>query len=215
VIGGVCDKQTMDASAFERALITYARVFPLRKGKLRVIDRLWRAAAGRRGTVRLAHLRYGGLKMPCDLAEMIQRQLYFFGTYFLEEHILNCWIRVAKEAKVIFDVGANSGIYSLAALASQPNALVYAFEPTPEIASRLRQTAELNHLYNLIVHESRSDEKQWEVDLAPVPRGLRRKRGDELHYRRNRQAKRRTCANRLSRRLLPRSLYCAYRFAKT
>ena len=84
---------------------------------------------------------------------MLQRQLYFFGTYFLEEHILNCWARIAKEAKVIFDVGANSGIYSLAALASQPNALVYAFEPTPEIASRLRQTAELNHLYNLIVHE--------------------------------------------------------------
>src|SRR5262249_58041931 len=88
--------------------------------------------------VRMAHLRYGGLKMPCDLTEMLQRQFYFFGTYFLEEKILNCWTKAAKEAEVIFDVGANFGIYSLAALASQPNAVVHAFEATPEIAGRLR-----------------------------------------------------------------------------
>jgi hypothetical protein len=42
----------------------------------------------------------------------------------LEEQLLDCWTRVAKEAQVIFDVGANSGIYSLAALASQPNAAI-------------------------------------------------------------------------------------------
>jgi FkbM family methyltransferase len=149
----VCDVETMDVSALEKALIAYARAFPLRKGKLRVIDLLWRTAARGRGTERLAHLRYGGLKMPCDLSEMLQRQFYFFGTYFLEDHILNCWTRAAKEAEVIFDVGANSGIYSLAALASQPNAVVHAFEPTPEIAVRLRKTAQLNHLDNLIIHE--------------------------------------------------------------
>lgn len=151
--GGVCDLQTMDAPVLERALIAYARAFPLRKGKLRVIDQLWRAAAGGRGTARVAHLRYGGLKMPCDLTEMLQRQFYFFGTYFLEEQILDCWTKAAKEAEVIFDVGANSGIYSLAALASQPHAIVHAFEPTPEIAGRLRQTAQLNCLDNLMVHE--------------------------------------------------------------
>lgn len=144
----------MDAPAVERALIAYARRFPMRKGKLRVIDCLWRAAAGNHGTRRMANLRYGGLKMPCDLTEMLQRQFYFFGTYFLEEHILNCWTKAAKEANVIFDVGANSGIYSLAALAMQPNAVVHAFEPTPEIAGRLRQTAQLNRLENLIVHEA-------------------------------------------------------------
>jgi hypothetical protein len=66
VIESVCDMQTMDASALERALITYARAFPVRKGKLRVIDRLWRTAAGRRGTARL--------RVLCDLTEMLQRQ---------------------------------------------------------------------------------------------------------------------------------------------
>jgi FkbM family methyltransferase len=152
-VTNICRTTSMDAPALERALIVYARKFPVRKGKLRLIDCLWRAAAGSCGTARLANLRYGGLKMPCDLTEMLQRQFYFFGTYFLEEQILNCWTKAAKEAEVIFDVGANSGIYSLAALAMQPNAVVHAFEPTPEIAGRLRQTAQLNRLENLIVHE--------------------------------------------------------------
>src|SRR5262249_40858290 len=120
---------------------------------LRAIDRLWRAAAGGQGTVRLAHLRYGGLKMPCDLTEMPQRQFYFFGTYFLKEQVLDCWTEAAKKAEVIFDVGTNTGIYRLAALSSQPNAVVHAFEPTPEIAARLRQTTQLNQLDNLVVHE--------------------------------------------------------------
>ncbi len=142
-----------EAPLFERLLIAYARKFPLRKGKLRVVDRLWRAAAGRRGTMRMANLRYGGFRMVCDLTELLQRQFYFFGTYFVEERILDCWTKEAAQAKVVFDVGANFGIYSLAALASRPDAIVHAFEPTPEIAQRLRETASLNGLDNLTVHQ--------------------------------------------------------------
>jgi hypothetical protein len=48
--------EVLNGAAFERALIAYARKFPLRKGKLRVIDRLWRVASGSRGTARLANL---------------------------------------------------------------------------------------------------------------------------------------------------------------
>jgi FkbM family methyltransferase len=101
----------------------------------------------------MAELRYGGFKMPCNLNEMLQRQCYFFGTYFLEDYILQCWQSAAKGAKVILDVGANAGIYSLAALASQRDAIIHAFEPTPEIAARLRATASLNGLDQLYVHE--------------------------------------------------------------
>jgi len=132
----------------------YARRFPIRRGKLRVIDSLWHAAAGDRGTRRLADLKYGGFKMTCDLSEMLQRQFYFFGTYFLEEHLLHFWENEAKGAEVIFDVGANAGIYSLAALGAQPDAIVHAFEPTPEIAAHLRETANLNGLNNLHIHEA-------------------------------------------------------------
>lgn len=134
--------------------MTYARRFPIRRGKLRVVDSLWQAAVSDGGANRVATLKHGGFKMSCDLSEMLQRQFYFFGTYFLEEDLLDCWAIISKGAKIVFDVGANAGIYSLAAIAVQPDAVVHAFEPTPEIAARLRATAELNHLEGLYVHEA-------------------------------------------------------------
>jgi FkbM family methyltransferase len=143
----------IEPSTFEKLLISYARRFPFRRGKLRAIDALWRVAAGNRDARRVANLRYGGFKMPCNLNGVMQRQFYFFGTYFLEEHVLQCWQNAAKDAKVILDVGANAGIYSLAALASRRDAVIHAFEPTPEIAAGLRATAILNGLGNLYVHE--------------------------------------------------------------
>ncbi len=144
---------SIQPSILEKLLVFYARRFPIRRGKLRVINALWRAAIRSQGTRRLSELKHGGLKMPCDLSEMLQRQFYFFGTYFLEEDILECWENEAKSANVIFDVGANAGIFSLAALAVQGGATVHAFEPTPEIATRLRNTAVLNGLERLHVHE--------------------------------------------------------------
>ena len=146
--------QSSSPSRIESLLVMYARRFPIRRGKLRVINSLWRAAAGDRGTRRLAVLKHGGFKMTCDLSQMIQRQFYFFGTYFLEESLLGCWEKKARGAKVILDVGANAGIYSLVALAMQPDVIVHAFEPTPEIAAHLRETAALNGLDHLRIHES-------------------------------------------------------------
>ena len=141
-------------SMLERALVGYARHAPLNKGKLRLVNALWRLAVGDRERVRIAKLIYGQFEMQCDLNEMLQRQFYFFGTYFVEELHLRCWQTAARRAQIIADIGANAGIYSLAALASQPRAEVHAFEPTPEIAAHLRGTVALNNLDNhLFVHE--------------------------------------------------------------
>jgi FkbM family methyltransferase len=142
----------MEPPILENALIWYARRFPIPGGKLRVINSCWRTAIADNGSLRVATLTHGGLKMRCDLNEMLQRQFYFFGTYFVERDILKCWEIAAKDAKIVFDVGANGGIFSLAALAVQRNATVHAFEPTPEIATRLRETATLNGLHHLHVH---------------------------------------------------------------
>jgi FkbM family methyltransferase len=143
----------MPSPALENLLVLYARHFPIRRGKLRIVDALWRTAVGERDTRRLAHLNHGGFRMECDVSEMLQRQFYFFGTYFLEDALLACWERAARNAAVVFDIGANAGIYSLAAAASQPQATIHAFEPTPEIAERLRKTAASNALPRVHVHE--------------------------------------------------------------
>lgn len=120
---------------------------------MRLVDTVWPIAAGHSGTQRMAHLIYGGCKAPCDIKEMIQRQLYFFGTYYIERDLLDFWSLFARHARIVFDIGANAGIYSLAALAANPESVVHAFEPTPEIATRLRATALANDLTHLQVHQ--------------------------------------------------------------
>ncbi len=144
----------MRPSVLERVLVLYARRFPVRRGKLRVLDALWRMAAARNGTRRVARLKHGDFRMACDLSEMLQRQFYFCGTYLLEEEVLEHWKHAARGARVVIDVGANAGVYSLAALAVNRAAAVHAFEPTPEIAIRLRETASLNQLGQLHVHDA-------------------------------------------------------------
>ena len=146
-------KTVREAGGAERLLVAYARGFPLRRGKFRAVNTLWRLVAGD-DPMRMAQINYGGLRLACDLREALQRQYYFFGTYLLEEHLLEAWRAAARGAKVVFDVGANAGIYSLAALDAEPAAEAHAFEPTPEIAAALRRTAEINGLSRLIVHEA-------------------------------------------------------------
>jgi FkbM family methyltransferase len=164
-------------TTFEKWLIWYARRFRFRRGKLRVVNLLWRIAVGNRSTHRLATLKHGGLKIHCDISQMLQRQYYFFGTYFMEEEILGCWEAEARQARVIFDVGANAGIYSLTALNAQPNAAVYAFEPTPELAAGLRETAALNGLRSLYVHEVAVADKSGHAVLERCRGELRTNEG--------------------------------------
>jgi len=134
----------------EKLLWAYARWFPVSKGKYRLVERLGRGDAGKSDFIRQARLIYGGYTMECDLRKMLQRQFYFFGTYFLEERVLANWGDQAKNASVVFDIGANSGIYSLAAAASNPAALIHAFEATSDIAEHLEGTLARNHLVERI-----------------------------------------------------------------
>lgn len=149
----------------EYCLLRYARDFPFHKGKLRFVDALWKVAVDPLDSARVATLRYGGFKLPCDLREDLQRQFYFFGTYFREKRMLDCWTEAAGGAKIIFDVGANLGIYSFAGLGASPQATVHAFEPTPEIANQLREAAELNDLSNLNVHQVAASSRNGHAKL--------------------------------------------------
>ena len=137
----------------ERCLYLYGRHFPLRKGKMRLVNLLWRKALGGQSPIRMSRLNIGGFTMRCDLSQYLQRQYYFFGTYLVEAKILACWKQFARGAKTIFDVGANSGIYSLASLAASPGAAVHAFEPTHELTLRLMETSKINHISTLRIHE--------------------------------------------------------------
>ena len=53
------------------------------------------------------------------------------------------------EPKIYFDVGANDGRTSLP-MAGDPDWIVYAFEPTPELADQLRARARVCTNYHVI-----------------------------------------------------------------
>lgn len=136
----------------ERALKAYARRFPVQKGKVRVVERLWKQAAGESGHRRTARLD-SGFDIACDLSQQLQRQYYYFGTYWLERAELACWQEVARRSTTVLDVGANLGVYSLAARAANAESAIHAFEPTPAHAAHLRQTVASNGIEGLHVHE--------------------------------------------------------------
>jgi FkbM family methyltransferase len=58
------------------------------------------------------------------------------------------WINLSRRAKVILDIGANTGIYSLSARSINKEAEIYAFEPVDRVYKRLLENRELNN-YNI------------------------------------------------------------------
>ncbi|MEL7067975.1 MAG: FkbM family methyltransferase [Cyanobacteria bacterium J06581_3] len=66
-----------------------------------------------------------------------------------ERPSMNLFIQLAKQSEVVFDIGANTGIYSIASAVNSPQASIYAFEPVPKILDRLNHNIKINHLENV------------------------------------------------------------------
>jgi len=57
---------------------------------------------------------------------------------------MRLWMAAAEHAQVIFDIGANTGVFSLAAQTINPGAKVIAFEPFPRFHDQLQKNVKLN-----------------------------------------------------------------------
>jgi FkbM family methyltransferase len=135
-----------------RAVKAYVRSFPMRRGKQRLVDCSWRLLSSGI-TERETVLRLAGVRMRCDISQQLQRKLYFHGAY--EPDLCAYWLRMAARARVVFDVGANVGLYTLLAAVTNRDAQVHAFEPTDEVRRRLIVNLQLNAVSNVTV-ESRA-----------------------------------------------------------
>jgi FkbM family methyltransferase len=134
-----------------QSLQWYIRYFPIATGKQRLVSAFRRLSKPESVLRQTTLTGYSvPVQMNCDLTKYIQRQLYFFGSYELTESRL--WERFSRQASVIFDVGANVGLYSILAGLNNSLAAVHAFEPTPELQSRLQANISLNGLQNIVVN---------------------------------------------------------------
>jgi FkbM family methyltransferase len=63
-----------------------------------------------------------------------------------EAHELRAWSSLVRGARGVLDIGANTGVYAMLSARLAPDARVFAFEPNPINAERLRENVELNEL---------------------------------------------------------------------
>ena len=76
----------------------------------------------------------------------------------------------AKEASIILDVGAYSGVYSLTALASNPSAHVFAFEPNAPMSQQITESSRLNGFSRrLIVNQCALADYEGFAELQRAP----------------------------------------------
>ena len=73
----------------------------------------------------------------------IENSLYWEGTYEHEAATMRRWTELACDSKVVLDIGANSGVFALAA-AAMGATQVHAFEPLPRVYEILRENFAAN-----------------------------------------------------------------------
>lgn len=101
------------------------------------------------------HLHFKGI-IPVKVDNQHQFRIHHYG-YQVENEIfwagltngwekvsIRLWIQLCRRSEVIFDVGANTGIYSLIAQCMNPQSKVYAFEPVHRVFSKLEENIKLN-----------------------------------------------------------------------
>jgi FkbM family methyltransferase len=96
--------------------------------------------------------------------DYVGRALYFAGEY--DPKITWVLQRVLFPGDCVLDVGANMGVYALAAARIVgPDGSVHAFEPQPDLAELLRESARLNNYTQLTVHACALSDRDGESRL--------------------------------------------------
>lgn len=76
----------------------------------------------------------------------IENEIFWAGiTNSFEKESLKLWIKLCEDAKVILDIGSNTGVYSLVAKAVNPTSKVFAFEPIDRVFDKLQKNISLNN----------------------------------------------------------------------
>jgi FkbM family methyltransferase len=105
--------------------------------------------AHRTGSVR-AELPNGRvLRLWSQADDWVSNQIYWRGWNGYEPETVPVFFELARKARVTIDVGAYVGFFTLLAAHANPNGVVYAFEPMPDVYGRLRRNVALNQLFNV------------------------------------------------------------------
>lgn len=106
----------------------------------------------RSGVLGIVNLNFSGLKfkMFSKRDDGIVTALFFHKNEFSEFRELTLFKELSLKSRVILDIGANTGVYSIISSKTNPMADVYSFEPYSINLERLRTNIEINHLENRV-----------------------------------------------------------------
>lgn len=78
--------------------------------------------------------------------DQIGRALFWRGLEGYEPETMRVLLRLARSSRLFLDIGANTGVHSLAVCAANRECRAYAFEPVPSVFARLKTNLEANGL---------------------------------------------------------------------
>ena len=88
----------------------------------------------------------------------LENSVFWMGVYKgWEPETVKVWEVLSKECRVIIDIGANSGLYSLLAKSVNPRCVVYSFEPSEKMRQVLVGNIDNNHFDIFIRPEALSN----------------------------------------------------------
>ncbi|MES2566585.1 MAG: FkbM family methyltransferase [Bacteroidota bacterium] len=126
-------------------------LIPFKKEIFLILKRCWKPKSSV-----YKHLHFKGvIKVPIDnvisfkmnhYGFQVENDIFWSGlTGEWEKVSLGLWIKLCKNADVVFDIGANTGVYSLIAKALNNEADVYALEPVKRVYEKLIENNQLNN----------------------------------------------------------------------
>jgi FkbM family methyltransferase len=101
--------------------------------------------------------------------EKIENELFWGGDW--ERKSLEIWSSHSRQANLIIDIGANTGVYALAAKAANPAARVIAFEPIVRIADLMRHNVAMNN-YDIQVEAVAVSDRTGTATIHDVADGM-------------------------------------------
>lgn len=104
---------------------------------------------------------YKGARFNLNLSKDVDSRLFYYG---FEEDITDQFVKTLKKGDIVFDIGANIGIYSvLAGKIVGERGLVYSFEPANNAYEILNSNIDLNLLRNIKAYKLGVSESSGQV----------------------------------------------------
>jgi FkbM family methyltransferase len=84
-------------------------------------------------------------------------RIYWAGLQTFESDVVPVFLRLCAAAKLVVDIGANAGVFSLLAFRANPHLRIIAVEPNPSLAAALEETFRRNAALIRVVAAAVSD----------------------------------------------------------